>query len=130
MLHAVFEKEDVNYFYLDQDGKPKKIDGEERAWELNERCKQYWRVRVNSEDAQFTTFSEIGVPPKGSASAGRMNPAGISYFYVAYEQLTAEKEVVDKATKWTIAKFETLAEITIIDFVNLPNIRPSFLITT
>ncbi|KGK03157.1 MULTISPECIES: HEPN-associated N-terminal domain-containing protein [unclassified Pseudoalteromonas] len=87
---------------------------------------EFYRVRVNSKDAKFTTFSEVGVPPKGFASAGRMNPAGISYFYVAYDQLTAEKEVVDKATKWTIAKFETLTEITVIDFVNLPAIPSVF----
>lgn len=81
---------------------------------------EFYRVRVSSGEAPFTEFSDVGVPPKGIASAGRMNPAGISYFYVAYDQVTAEKEVIDTAEKWTIAKFQTLKEITVIDFVALP----------
>ncbi|WP_409423774.1 MULTISPECIES: HEPN-associated N-terminal domain-containing protein [unclassified Pseudoalteromonas] len=81
---------------------------------------EFYRVRVSNREAPFTKFSDVGVPPKGIASAGRMNPAGISYFYVAYDQVTAEKEVIDTAEKWTIAKFQTLKEIIVIDFVDLP----------
>lgn len=87
---------------------------------------EFYRVRVNSGEITYSEFSDVGVPPKGIASAGRMNPAGISYFYVAYDQVTAEKEVVDTATKWTIAKFEILREITIVDFVDLPPIPSVF----
>lgn len=41
LFHAIFEKKGVNYFHL-KDGKPVKIDGEEKAWELMECCNQYW----------------------------------------------------------------------------------------
>lgn len=87
---------------------------------------EFYRVRVNSEEVPYSEFSDVGVPPKGIASAGRMNPAGISYFYIAYDQVTAEKEVIDTATKWTIAKFESLKEITVIDFVELPTMPSIF----
>ncbi|EIO3708052.1 TPA: RES family NAD+ phosphorylase [Vibrio parahaemolyticus] len=81
---------------------------------------EFYRVRVNQQDEEFTDFSDIGVPPEGKASAGRMNPAGISYFYVAYDQETAEKEVITDATEWSIAKFKLLKDIKVIDFVDLP----------
>lgn len=87
---------------------------------------EFYRVRVNSEEVPYSEFSDVGVPPKGIASAGRMNPAGISYFYVAYDKVTAEKEVIDTAKKWAIAKFESLKEITVIDFVELPTMPSIF----
>lgn len=37
--------------------------------------------------------SELGAPPPEIASAGRMNPAGISYLYLAFEQDTALAEI-------------------------------------
>lgn len=40
---------------------------------------------ANSNKEVFSLFLYMGVPLVGSASAGRMNPAGISYFYVAYD---------------------------------------------
>lgn len=33
LLHAIFEKEDIVYYYL-RDGKPEIIDGDKKAWEL------------------------------------------------------------------------------------------------
>jgi len=53
LLHAVFEKEGVKYFYLGKDGKPQMIDGEERAWELNECCKKYWNGEQTPESVNL-----------------------------------------------------------------------------
>ncbi|MGP5536681.1 HEPN-associated N-terminal domain-containing protein [Psychrobacter glacincola] len=87
---------------------------------------EFYRVRVNREKEEFTEFCDIGVPPEGKASAGRMNPAGISYFYVAYDQSTAEKEVITDATEWSIAKFKLIKDIQVIDFVDIPKIPSIF----
>lgn len=87
---------------------------------------KFYRVRVNQEKEEFTEFCDIGVPPEGKASAGRMNPAGISYFYVAYDQSTAEKEVITDATEWSTAKFKLIKDIQVIDFVDIPKIPSIF----
>jgi len=87
---------------------------------------EFYRVRVNREKEEFTEFCDIGVPPEGKASAGRMNPAGISYFYVAYDQSTAEKEVITDATEWSTAKFKLIKDIQVIDFVDIPKIPSIF----
>ena len=42
IFHAIFEKRSTNYFHLDLDGNPILIDGEEKAWELNECSDKYW----------------------------------------------------------------------------------------
>ncbi|MGF1689663.1 HEPN-associated N-terminal domain-containing protein [Photobacterium kagoshimensis] len=87
----------------------------------------FYRVRVSSNaETTYSTFSDIGVPPVGIASAGRMNPAGISYFYLASDRETAEKEVVDTASYWSIGKFRSTVDIQVIDFVELPSIPSVF----
>ena len=87
---------------------------------------EFYRVRVNREKEEFTEFCDVGVPPEGKTSTGRMNPAGISYFYVAYDQNTAEKEVITDATEWSIAKFKLIEDIQVIDFVDIPKIPSIF----
>ncbi len=42
LFHAIFEKKGHPYFYLDKDGNPEMVDGEMKAWELSECCKQFW----------------------------------------------------------------------------------------
>jgi hypothetical protein len=42
LFHAVFEKRSTNYSHLDLNGHPVLIDGEEKAWELNECTDVYW----------------------------------------------------------------------------------------
>jgi len=43
LLHAIFEKQDINYFHHDDAGNLILIDGEEKAWELSECADEYWR---------------------------------------------------------------------------------------
>lgn len=54
LFHAIFEKRGTPYFYLNDDGTPKMIDGEEKAWELSQCVKEYFGnvnnpVRANLE---------------------------------------------------------------------------------
>ncbi|ENR0230490.1 DUF3644 domain-containing protein [Enterobacter roggenkampii] len=42
LFHAIYSKKGVKYFYLNEDGTPKIIDGEEKAWELKTCCENYW----------------------------------------------------------------------------------------
>jgi hypothetical protein len=85
-----------------------------------------YRVRVMNEDDNFISFSDVGVPPKGKACAGRMNPAGISYFYVAFDQKTAEKEVISSAEKWAIARFRVTEDLLVVDFACMPQVPSIF----
>ena len=87
---------------------------------------EFYRVRAARKNEKFTSFSEMGVPPVGIATAGRMNPAGISYFYIAYDKETAEKEVLSWSKKWFLAKFKTKTDINVIDFSTLPQIPSIF----
>jgi hypothetical protein len=53
LLHAIFEKRGSEYFYLDGDGQPIIIDGEEKAWELMECTEQYWPGIESPEKANI-----------------------------------------------------------------------------
>ena len=62
-----------------------------------------FRVRKAKPGVAYKTFEDVGPPPPEVATAGRMNPAGISYFYLALEEKTALAEVLDKprlALRW------------------------------
>ncbi len=87
---------------------------------------EFYRVRQASKNDRFTTFSEMGVPPVGVASAGRMNPAGISYLYLAYQKETAEKEVFEYSERWFTAKYRSIVDIPIIDFSVIPDVPSVF----
>ncbi|MEJ2911751.1 DUF3644 domain-containing protein [Pseudoalteromonas sp. C12FD-1] len=53
LFHAIFEKRGTEYFYLDNDGNPILIDGEEKAWELGECSDAYWQGESNAEKANI-----------------------------------------------------------------------------
>ncbi len=42
LLHAIFQKQNIDYYYKEKDGSKKIIDGDEKAWELSECLKQYY----------------------------------------------------------------------------------------
>lgn len=88
----------------------------------------FFRVRAcsNKKDV-FDTFESMGVPPVGIASGGRMNPAGISYFYIARDPETARKEVLAKArVRHYLGHFKNKKPLRLIDFVNIPSIPSIF----
>lgn len=85
-----------------------------------------FRVRERHEDADWELNAEqMGAPPSEHASAGRMNPAGISYLYLAYEQQTALAEVLrGPPCGAAIAHFVTQRDLNVLDLTNLPS-KPS-----
>lgn len=80
-----------------------------------------YRVRACSDDEVFESFESMGVPPIGIASGGRMNPAGISYFYLAREKKTAKKEVLFKETSYYLGTFKNISPLKLINFADLPS---------
>lgn len=88
----------------------------------------FFRVRAcSSKKDVFDTFESMGVPPVGIASGGRMNPAGISYFYIARDPETARKEVLAKASICHyLGRFENKKPLRLIDFVNIPPMPSAF----
>lgn len=86
-----------------------------------------YRVRRTSEDASFSTFDEIGPPPEERSGAGRMNPPGISYFYLAFERETALAEVINKPPcHAAIGEFEARRELMLLDLTELPPLPSIF----
>ncbi|MCI0563762.1 MAG: RES domain-containing protein, partial [Nitrososphaera sp.] len=80
-----------------------------------------YRVRRITEGIRLEKFEEIGPPPKEAAGAGRMNPPGINYFYLALEPETAVAEVVETPPCHVArAKFATEKELLILDLTVLP----------
>lgn len=64
----------------------------------------------------------FGAPPKEMATAGRMNPAGIPYFYSALDAATAIAEIgTPPAARFPVAaEFLINRPLRVIDFTQLP----------
>ena len=61
--------------------------------------------------------ASIGPADKTNSQSGRMNPEGISYFYVAEDEATALKEGRLRANERVlIGRFKTIKELTVIDW--------------
>ncbi|GGK49374.1 RES family NAD+ phosphorylase [Aliivibrio fischeri] len=88
-----------------------------------------YRARVHRDDfsLQKTLSSpdtELAPPPSYLASAGRMNPRGISCFYGAIEQSTAISEVRPFVGSYVVVgKFEIIRPLKLIDISALRDIR-------
>lgn len=86
-----------------------------------------YRVRRTEEGVEFADFKEVGPPPEEHVGAGRMNPPGISYFYLALERETALAEVLDKPPcHAAIAEFEVTKELLLLDLTELPSLPSIF----
>lgn len=86
-----------------------------------------YRVRRTTESVNFTEFKDLGPPPGEYVGAGRMNPPGISYFYLALERKTALAEVLDKPPcRAAIAEFEATKELLLLDLTELPSLPSIF----
>jgi RES domain-containing protein len=85
-----------------------------------------YRVRVRRPGESWEpNAATMGAPPAGNASAGRMNPPGISYFYAALQAETAFAEVCTAPPLDVVAaKFALKERVPVIDFCDLPE-RPS-----
>src|SRR3546814_5684229 len=74
-------------------------------------------------DAWSPCAKELGAPPFDKARAGRMNPAGIPYLYVAFDTKTALREVGESTAKTEatfMATFELTEPLLVIDLTRLP----------
>ncbi len=86
-----------------------------------------YRARPKKPGESFDlNAKELGATPSQKAGSGRMNPAGISYMYLSFEQETALAEVCqgDQLVRAAIGQFETKREIKVLDLTNLPE-KPS-----
>ncbi len=80
-----------------------------------------FRVREIGSNQYFDTLEEMGPPPPLLASAGRMNPTGISYGYFALQSSTAVLEVTGvPPTTISLATFRTVRPLLAVDFTSIP----------
>lgn len=101
------------------------IAGELRLYQKLKAGTSLCRVREANGRKKLETFEELGPPPPEKASAGRMNPAGISYFYLAREQQTAIGEVLRHLPcQIAVTTFSLSNDLTILDLTALPE-KPS-----
>ena len=87
-----------------------------------------FRVRVRATgDTWVLIADQLGAPPLERARAGRMNPAGIPYLYVALEEATALAESVSSPpVEAVLATFMSSRELTVIDLSSLPPLPSIF----
>lgn len=88
----------------------------------------FHRVRIRGRDDVWPLDAkQLGAPPHAKARAGRMNPAGIPYLYLAMDAATALAETVSgPPVTVVVAKFETARAIKVIDLTRLPPIPSVF----
>ena len=67
------------------------------------------------------TIKDMGAPPNKKANAGRMNPAGISYLYLAKELTTAIREVSQEPAQILVAQFRLKREVNVLDLTEVPD---------
>lgn len=84
----------------------------------------FYRARVCTSEAGFSR-SEMGAPPASLASAGRVNPVGISILYLADSVNTTLHEIRAGLYDYvTVGSFRLRRNIEVIDFTNLDSISP------
>jgi HEPN/RES N-terminal domain 1/RES domain len=82
---------------------------------------KFYRVRENKNGVIYSEFDELGVPPFSKATSGRMNPAGIPYFYLASNHQTAKAETIAEENKgYCLATFTLKKRVKLLDLTKLP----------
>lgn len=81
----------------------------------------FYRARV-SKDNLYDIIDDLCPPPKIKALSSRMSPAGIPLFYSSDNKRTSILETISDEIpqKISIAKFESIKDLTIIDLTELP----------
>lgn len=73
------------------------------------------------------TVAELGAPPSTCAKAGRMNPAGVPYLYLAFDEVTALKETrVGNNQEVTVSQWVPLRDLRVIDLIHCPALPSIF----
>lgn len=86
------------------------------------------RARQSKPNRKLTTANDLGPPPanKSMKYSSRMSPAGIPMFYCAMDEETAIEEIRGiKGGRFTVAQWENLQKLTLIDLRRIPSL-PSF----
>jgi len=88
-----------------------------------EKGEKLYRARISDQNGFPTT--EMGAPPAGQASSGRVNPEGINYLYLAAENKTAISEVRAAAYDYvTVGEFILKEDVIVVDFTEIDKISP------
>lgn len=86
--------------------------------------REFWRARIGCSwretkkrrDLFPVPITEIGAPPIGKVSMGRINPKGMRYLYLANDKQTAIYEVKPYLNEHvTLAKFKIKKDLTIVN---------------
>ncbi|THF82659.1 RES domain-containing protein [Cohnella fermenti] len=90
---------------------------------LYKRGTLFYRARISG--ATVFPLTQMGSPPAGLASAGRVNPEGISYLYLGNDRTTTLNEVRAGLHDYvSIAAFELKEDISVVDLTGLDRISP------
>lgn len=83
----------------------------------------FYRARISSEDGY--SIDKMGPPPIGKATSGRANPLGISCLYLSNDIKTTIHEIRAAAYDFvSVAEFELMKDIEVVDFTLLDRISP------
>ena len=95
---------------------------------LNSGTILYRARHLKHSEAKVMNGSMMGPPPKTLATAGRMNPAGIPYFYAAFDRSTAVAEIGPPPADYlaSACAFEVKRSLNVVDLNALPE-PPSIL---
>lgn len=86
--------------------------------------KKFYRARICDSPEGFS-LDQLGVPPSTKARAGRANPQGISYLYLAGTAETTLYEVRASFLDYvSIGEFELTRDVTIVALREINNISP------
>lgn len=78
------------------------------------------RARIQTTPEMTIPVDQMGAPPKERATAGRANPTGISYLYLASDLVTACAEVrAEPGHGVTVADFEITGQIKVLDVATI-----------
>jgi hypothetical protein len=78
------------------------------------------RARIQATPDKRIPLKEMGAPPKERATAGRANPAGISYLYLASNDATACAEVrAEPGHGVSVAKFKIRGKLKLLDVATI-----------
>ena len=88
---------------------------------------RFFRVRGHKMGKRYPTPKELGPPPRQYAvSAGRMNAPGIVVMYGALEEETAFREATGEFKFYSVAEFELLEDVLIVDLSRVPRVPSIF----
>jgi RES domain/HEPN/RES N-terminal domain 1 len=88
---------------------------------------ELFRVRTRNAEKWPLNEEQLGAPRADIARAGRMNPAGISYMYAAFNRETAVAETISaRPTVYVMSKWKTLRKLVVLDLSRLPALPSQF----